>query len=226
MTGLAGAAAGVPGRPARRGVAAAGVCAALLAACSGRHPPRAAPVAPVTVASTTTTTIPPVTYTVKQGDTLGSIAQHFGVTVAALAAANHITDLDKIAQGQVLIIPRPPPPPSTTVPSTTIAPPASAAKLTVAPAGSPVGGVFTLNLTGAKPAEMITFEIDSPDGRKFTGQPHTASATGTVTATYLTTEQNVPGAYSVIATGSQGTSARASFRVDASGSTTTTSTQP
>jgi LysM repeat protein len=159
---------------------------------------------------------------VKAGDTLGSIAKQFGVSVAAISSANHITDPDKIAQGQVLVIPPPPVPPSTTAPpATTATTAAGAAGLTVAPPDAPVGAVFTLNLTGAKPSEAITFEIDSPDGRKFTGAPHTASAQGTVTATYLTTEQNLPGAYNVIATGGQGTSARASFRVDPTTSSTT-----
>ena len=47
----------------------------------------------------------PVTYKVKGGDTLGSIAARFGVTVKALKAANGITDASLIRPGQVLEIP-------------------------------------------------------------------------------------------------------------------------
>jgi LysM repeat protein len=44
-------------------------------------------------------------YTVKSGDTLGAIASHYGVTVTALKAANHIADEKKLAVGQELKIP-------------------------------------------------------------------------------------------------------------------------
>ena len=46
-----------------------------------------------------------VTYLIKKGDTLGAIATHYGVTVAALKAANHIVDEKKLAVGQQLTIP-------------------------------------------------------------------------------------------------------------------------
>jgi len=45
-----------------------------------------------------------VTYTVKRGDTLSSIAIRFGTTVAALAAANNIANPNAIQIGQVLVI--------------------------------------------------------------------------------------------------------------------------
>ncbi|AFS69628.1 LysM peptidoglycan-binding domain-containing protein [Exiguobacterium antarcticum] len=53
------------------------------------------------------TTPPPatVTYTVKAGDTLYSIATKYGVTVTALASANKITNVNLISVGQVLVIP-------------------------------------------------------------------------------------------------------------------------
>ena len=55
----------------------------------------------------TTTTTPPSgrTYTVVGGDTLYSVARRFGVTVDALKAANHLSDVNSLAIGQVLVIP-------------------------------------------------------------------------------------------------------------------------
>jgi LysM repeat protein len=208
---------------------AVGTCAALAAACGGGghgHLVTAASVAPTTTMVVTTTTIPPVTYTVKRGDTLSSIAKQFGGTVEALIAANHIAEANVITQGQVLVIPPPPTPPSTTVApgtstsvaavTTTTAAPVAAgpAAFVITPAHAQVGNIFNFKVTGTKPAEAVTFEIDSPDGRKSTGQPHTASSKGTVLASYLTTQANGPVLYTVIATGSLGTSVRSTFRVD------------
>jgi lysozyme len=45
------------------------------------------------------------TYTVKAGDTLTMIAVKCGTTVAALASANNITNINNISVGQVLLIP-------------------------------------------------------------------------------------------------------------------------
>lgn len=47
----------------------------------------------------------PITYTVKRGDILYRISKQYGVTVAAIAAANSIVDVNRIKVGQVLIIP-------------------------------------------------------------------------------------------------------------------------
>jgi GH25 family lysozyme M1 (1,4-beta-N-acetylmuramidase) len=47
----------------------------------------------------------PRTYTVKSGDTLTVIAVKYGTTVAAIASANNITNINNISMGQVLIIP-------------------------------------------------------------------------------------------------------------------------
>jgi len=46
-----------------------------------------------------------ITYTVKSGDTLYAIALKYGVTVQQIADANHITNINLIYPGQVLIIP-------------------------------------------------------------------------------------------------------------------------
>ncbi|WP_423190325.1 LysM peptidoglycan-binding domain-containing protein [Alkalibacterium sp. f15] len=70
---------------------------------------------------TTTPTTPPsttVTYTVKAGDTLSAIAARYNTTVARIAAANNITNVNLIRVGQVLKIPTTTsttPPPTTTV---------------------------------------------------------------------------------------------------------------
>ncbi|WP_026824607.1 LysM peptidoglycan-binding domain-containing protein [Exiguobacterium marinum] len=68
----------------------------------------------------TTFTPPPSTtvkYTVKSGDTLYKIATMYNTTVAKIAAANNITNINLISVGQMLIIPGTTvtPPPSTTV---------------------------------------------------------------------------------------------------------------
>ena len=45
-------------------------------------------------------------YTVQRGDTLSSIARWYGVSVHALAQANHISNPNRIYAGQTLCIPR------------------------------------------------------------------------------------------------------------------------
>jgi lysozyme len=51
------------------------------------------------------TPTPSRTYTVKSGDTLSAIAVKYGTTVAAIASANNITNINNIKVGQVLAIP-------------------------------------------------------------------------------------------------------------------------
>lgn len=95
-----------------------GVTQAALAAANGITDPNmittgmklTIPAPPPTTTTTTappppTTTHAPTTYTVKAGDSLSSIAAQFGISQSVLAAANNITDPDKIYVGQVLKIP-------------------------------------------------------------------------------------------------------------------------
>jgi LysM repeat protein len=60
---------------------------------------------PLPTATPAPTAVPRRTYVVQQGDSLGAIAQQFGVSVPALQAANGIADPDEISVGQVLVIP-------------------------------------------------------------------------------------------------------------------------
>lgn len=64
-------------------------------------PPAAAPPSPTAPAGT----VSGKKYVVQPGDTLGSIAQQFGVTVDAIIKANNISNPDLIQVGQELIIP-------------------------------------------------------------------------------------------------------------------------
>src|ERR1043165_6095666 len=57
----------------------------------------------------TTTTLGPVTYQVRRGDTLTVIARRFAVSIETIVAANQLTNQDNLAEGQILRIPPPPP---------------------------------------------------------------------------------------------------------------------
>ncbi len=77
---------------------------------------------PPSPTSTPKPTIPPSqAYVVQPGDQLLKIARKFGITLAALKAANGLTS-DVIVPGQVLFIPTPPPPTTTPRPTATLAP--------------------------------------------------------------------------------------------------------
>ena len=183
----------------------ASMCVVLLAACSQRadrdaQPSDASSSAPPAAVSTTA---PPTSYQVQQGDTLGAISKRFGIPVEAIVAASQLTNRDQLTVGQTLVIPAP-----------------ASVQLAVSPPDAHPGASIQLTLTGAKPSETVTFEVDSPSGSKFTGPPHAAAADGTVTAKYQTTPQNPPGTYAVAAKGSQGTNAQAEFRLTAPEPTT------
>lgn len=123
---------------------AVGVGGALVVrSCNGSDDAPAAPVLPpltstsTSTTSSTTTTVPPIrTYEVQRGDSLFSIAQRFGVTMAALIELNGIDDPDRIEAGQVLQLP---PNATTTTSSPTTSPVADADATTSAgaPASTP-----------------------------------------------------------------------------------------
>jgi len=133
-----------------------------------------------------------------QGDTLTAIAARFAVPVAAISAANHITNRDQITSGLVLLIPPAPP-----------------AQLMIVPTDGLAGPTFELDLTGAKPSEIVVFEIDSPGGGAFTGPPHSVQPDGSTSASYVTMPGDPPGTYRAQARGPHGILARASFHLDA-----------
>lgn len=178
-------------------LAAVGVIA--LAACTsassenGRSTPSTS--APATTVAPTTTTTPTTAYPVKRGDTLTKIAKVFGVSTAAILAANQLANGDRLTEGQVLQIPPQPP-----------------AQLTVAPPDGIAGTPLMFSVVSAKAGEAVTFEIVRPDGSVFMGSPHTASQDGAVTTKY-NTSGDAPGTYKVVATGDRGTSLQASYRL-------------
>ncbi|MDQ1457698.1 MAG: LysM domain [Actinomycetota bacterium] len=199
----------------RRGHLAVAIsCVALAAGCSTssstRHGAAPGSTAVPTTASTsatvltTTTTTPPITYRVKRGDTLTTIAHHFHVAISAIVSANHVANPDRLTEGQTLRIP-----------------PARPLKLVATPSQGHAGQAFQLMLTGAVPSETIKFEIDSA-ASKYTGGPHTASADGAVTATYQTALGARTGIYTVTATGNLGSTAQIRFRIVAAATTSTT----
>jgi LysM repeat protein len=171
----------------------------LLVACTSgpkaQQPPSSSQ-APAANVATTSTTIASRHYTVARGDTLTVIARRFNVDVAAIAAANHLTNLNQITPGQVLVIPAPKP-----------------VMLVIKPAKGVLGSVFAFSLSGAKPDEVIVFEVVRPDGGKFVGQAHIAQPDGSVSTTYLTVFGDALGLYKVLAAGNEGTVAHTDFEV-------------
>jgi hypothetical protein len=54
-----------------------------------------------------TTGTPELLHTVQEGETVDQIADAYGVTVEAIAAANHLVSIQGITPGTVLVIPTP-----------------------------------------------------------------------------------------------------------------------
>ncbi len=141
-------------RPFPRAVTAAAVLAvalSLFCACGGGSLAEIASPAPqptvasaaVTPATTQTAISAPapvdVLYTVQAGDTLGAIADRFGLSVDAIVSANALADAADLSVGQVLTIPGvlASPAPSRTPPSATTA------------ANSPIGIHLAIPIAGA-----------------------------------------------------------------------------
>jgi lipoprotein NlpD len=176
--------------------------AALIAGCDSSpnttsRPGRVSttPTVRTTVVATTTTTVPPIVYRIKRGDTLTRLAKQFHVSISDIEAKNHLANPDRLTEGQDLVIPPAPP-----------------LKLTVMPGQGSPGQAFQFRLTGAVPAERISFTIESSAG-KYTGGPHTASPEGTVNATYNTGFDAPTGSYTVTAAGNLGTTIRDGFLI-------------
>lgn len=68
-------------------------------------PTNTASPSPTSTATTAPPTPTPVVYTVQSGDTLGAIADRFGVTVDEILAANTVANADSLSIGDQLIIP-------------------------------------------------------------------------------------------------------------------------
>jgi LysM repeat protein len=151
-----------------------------------------------TLPSTTSTTVrAEMNYTVTRGQNLTALARVFGVSKAAIIAANPGLDADHLVEGQTIVIPSPNP-----------------VGLAIKPRKTVVGGSIDIKLKGAKELELVRFQIDRPTG-PFIGPAHTASEDGVVTASYELGIADPPGTYTVTAAGDQGTSIQATFLVEA-----------
>lgn len=163
---------------------------------AGKNTTDAKRVATTTLPTVTTTTLGVTHYTVQPGDVLVAIAERFKTSTSVILDANHLTNPDALVAGQVLKIPPP------RVPA-----------LVVMPATIRVGDGVTIRLTGAQRFEQVTFEIDSPT-KKFVGPSHSATMGGKVITSYQLTPADVPGTYTVIASGDQNTVVQTTFVVE------------
>jgi LysM repeat protein len=59
------------------------------------------------VPESTTTTLRPARYTIQPGESLGSIARLFGVTIDSIMLENNIVDANTVRAGTVIVIPDP-----------------------------------------------------------------------------------------------------------------------
>ena len=76
--------------------------------------------------------------------------------------------------------------------------------LHISPSSGRAGTSFTFTGAGFQSGETLHFQITPPGGRMTTGPAHVASPTGTVTATYSTSNSSLHGTYAVTAVGSKG----------------------
>ena len=120
----------------------------------------------------------PVTYTVQRGDILYRISKRYGVTVAVLAAANGIADVNRIKVGQVLMIP----PVGTTIDMVTqqqAAVDASATTIAVAPYDpNSLNGVPLSSIMVLPPQTVATVRMIYGVGQTFKRNPQAFSKLG------------------------------------------------
>ncbi|MBA3873526.1 MAG: LysM peptidoglycan-binding domain-containing protein [Anaerolineae bacterium] len=129
-----------------------------------------------------TATPAPVTYTVQRGDMLYRIGQRYGVTVAALAAANGIVNVNRIKVGQVLTIPAA----GTTVEAASVqqptlpdADPSTAVEVAAAPYDpNSINGVPMSSILVMPPQTIATVRMIYGVGQAFKRNPHAFSKLG------------------------------------------------
>jgi hypothetical protein len=89
--------------------------------------------------------------------------------------------------------------------------PRPVANILVRPSTGNVGTSFNLIGTGFRPGETVIFDVEFPDGKRFTGQPHKTTPDGAVQTPYKATPGNPAGTYTVRATGDEGTTGQNTF---------------
>jgi LysM repeat protein len=114
-----------------------------------------------------------IAYEVEFGDTLGTIAEEFGVTVEQLLELNQISDRDAISPGQALYIPVTPSPKTPTpIPTTPAAAmpggPAQAEISAVIDPGSLASEVVILVHKGSGELALQGWKLEDEDGNAYT----------------------------------------------------------
>ena len=104
-----------------------------------------------------------IEYKIKSGDTLGSIAVEFDISMADILAVNTIDDPDNLSVGQLIYIPTGPVPIPTATAET---PPTPAPSATRQPSATPTAGpspTASATLTGSEPGVNISSVIGAGD---------------------------------------------------------------
>jgi LysM repeat protein len=176
--------------------------------------PATAASAPTAVPPTQAPTPAPLVYTVRDGDTLSSIAQTYGVSVQDIIAANSLANPDMLTVGQQLAIPghfitpaAPPtsdaaePSPSESPPTVESVPPSPVPTLT--PSGPPVVEIRQVLGPGTLAAEVVIvhnrgglvsleeWTLSDTEGNSFTFPSFTLFTNGEVRV-HSTVGQNTP----------------------------------
>lgn len=203
-------------------------------------PPQVSPTAEIPPVAQCGTLPGWVRYSIQPGDTLFSLGNRTGTTVAQIQQANCLTGII-IYAGQVLYLPFLPPTstvlptytptiPSAT-PTVTLPPPTLTftpsptaeqlpppgpgdPTLKVEPASGPVGTIHTIYFTDYKPNEIVTIDIVALATQQIiTTSIVTADGSGNGQWQFATTTVYTPGFYGVRAQGDQGSHATGSLEV-------------